>query len=269
MQKDAFERRKKDGSRYNREEWLREIFSNQFIFLHRSTKYFFVPESGEKIGLDERLIVGWIARGHPLAERTAPWEGLAPTEHQSWQAALIVIDPTHHEDGQKVAFEYRNQVGKTDALLASLAKFMTDVGADVPYSVTAYPIIQERSFARFAEAHRGEITTITYDVAVPNMFEGPDDFSKELRELRNKANISHVKAKLDSDGVINAEAGHLEEIATHVEKGGGKISARTNKGTRYNSDDHMEKVEVETDGVEPESESFWERIWNVLKEVML
>lgn len=259
-QKDAFERKKENGDDYSREEWIREIFSRDFTFIHHGNIFFFVPESSENTGIDENIIVGWIARDRPVAERTAPWEGLSPTEHQSWRASLIMIDPTHHDDGQKVAFEYRGEVGQPNPVISSLARHVSELGVQEPYSLTAYPIIEDRSFARFAEAHKGEISTIFYDVAMPNMFGGPDDFSEEMRYLRDSANVSRVRTQLKGDGVLNTESTQINEIASHVEKGGGRIKARTIKGTRYNSDDHAVSADVDVDGERPESPSYWARI---------
>lgn len=260
-QQDAFERRKDDGSEFSREEWLRDIFSRQFTFTHHSNDFFFVPESSDQTGLPDYLITGWVARDKEVKERTAPWEGLSPTKHDSWQASLLLIDPRDHDDGQKVAFESRSaDVGKPAPVLASLVDSLSQRGPEEPYSINAFPIIQERSFSRFAAQHVGQIKFITYDVAVPNMFGSPDDFSKEMENLRDAANVARIRAKLESDGAINTDASQLDEIATHVEKGGGKITAQTNNGIKYQSDDHAASEEIDTEGAEAVTPSFWERV---------
>lgn len=259
-----FRRTREDGNDFTREEWLRERFATQFEFSHRQTTFFFVPESSQ-IGLPDELIVGWIARKREINERTPPWEGLEVAEHHSWQAALMVLDPSHHEDGQKIAMESRSEVGAAEAILASLAN---SLGADVdePYSVTIYPIIEERSFARFAEEHRNTIRQITYEAAVPNMFGGADDFSNEMRVLRETANVSKVKTRLESDEVIDIDNSKLKEIAKYVERGGGKISARTTDGARYNSNEHAAFTEV-PDTDEPTQASFWENIKQAVEKI--
>ncbi|MCZ7910642.1 hypothetical protein O9X94_15055 [Agrobacterium leguminum] len=259
-----FRRMKADSTDFTREEWLRERFSNHFEFTHRQTTFFFVPETNVT-GIPEELIVGWIARKREINERTPPWEGLGVTEHHSWQAALIVIDPSHHEDGQKIAMESRSEVGAAEAILASLAN---SLGADIdePFSVAVYPIIEERSFARFAEEHKNTIRQITYEAAVPNMFGGADDFSNEMRLLRETANVSKVKTRLESDEVIDIDNSKLKEIAKYVEKGGGKISARTTDGARYNSAEHAAYTDVpNTD--EPTQASFWENIKRAVERI--
>lgn len=259
-QTDAFERRDSEGKSFERRTWLDDIFSQQFTFNHRSSEFYFVPARQAETNLPDHLITGWIARDKSSVERTPPWEGLDPTEHDSWQASLLIIDPTAHEDGQKLALEMRSDVGKTDPVISSLIISLNERGRSEPFSTSVFPIIHERSFMQFSEANRGKINKITYDVAVPNMFDSADDHTNEMRNLRDKGNISRAKTTLESDGAINIEGTQLDEIAAHVEKGGGTISAKTSDGEKYNSNDYAVSEEVHMNGAEPEGETFWHRI---------
>lgn len=265
-QKDAFERVTQDGRPYTREIWLRELFSKQFSFMHRSNEFYYVPESVAKTNLSDKFIVGWIARDKPILERTAPWNGLSPTEHESWQAALLLIDPTHHEDGQKVAMESHSDVGNADAILTSLSGYVFDLGPEEPYALSIFPIIRERSFEKFVKNNQNRIKEITYDAAVPNMWTDPNEFTNELKELRSK-NVHRVKTTMKSDGAIDTENSQLDEIATYVESGGGKISAKTLDGEKYISDDHAMNEDIDINDVEPESPSYWERIKDALDRI--
>lgn len=262
-----FEYKNLNGERVSREEWLEFIFSKTFSFQHQGNSFFFVPENSTILGIDEGIIVGWVARDRSVVERTAPWDGLDLTERQSWQASLLMIDPSHHEDGQKVAFEANAHIGKPDSVIASLFKCSWGLEAEGPYSINVYPVIQERSFVVFAKNNHGKINQITYDVAVPNMFGSPGDFSKELGSLRDEANISRVTTRLHSDGVINTDTSQLDEIASHVERGGGKITARTTDGQKYNSTQNAVTEDVDIDGVEPKSQTYWERIKGALDRI--
>ena len=95
-QADAFERLDTDGKPFSRERWIRDFFSQRREFSHFGSTFVFVPEPmGEKY-LPTRITSGWIARAKFLPEVTSPDEGLQPTLHESWRAALILIDPTDH-----------------------------------------------------------------------------------------------------------------------------------------------------------------------------
>ncbi|RCK51909.1 hypothetical protein [Thalassospira xiamenensis] len=255
----------------NRELWLRDVFSKQFEFAYRGSSIFFVPEPSETTTIDPKYIVGWLARDRTMSERSAPWEGLEPKRHLFWKAALILIDPTHHEDGQKIAFQYQQEVGKPEPILDALAKYLSNPLEQSwgPYSVSIYPIIHEKSFFIFAEQHRGKIKEITYEISVPNMFNSPDDFSNEMRDLRDRANVSKVRAKLMSDETINTDASQLSEVAEHVEKGGGEIQAKTISGEHYRSSEHAVSVEVQEPNPESDEDTqgFWNRIGRALSRI--
>lgn len=206
-----------------------------------------------------------------MSERTPPWEGLEPTRHIFWKAALLMIDPSHHDDGQKIAFQQHPEVGKPGPILDALAKRISEPADSFwgPYSVSIYPIIQEKSFSNFAQQHRGKIKEITYEASVPNMFGSPDDFSDEMRVLRDEANVSRVKTKLMSDETLNTEASHLGEVANHVEKGGGEIQAKTLSGETYRSSEHSVSVELQeptSEGKEEEA-TFWARVVKALDRI--
>lgn len=260
-----FQRRQADGADHTRETWLRERLSQPLQFIHRQNDFYFVPEKSET-KIPNEIIVGWVARPRAVNERTPPWDGLSLTEHESWQAALVMIDPRHHEDGQKVAMEARPDVGTPESILLSLARALSP-NEQEPFSVTVFPIIEERSFASFAAAHPNSIKSITYEASVPNMFGGADDFSSEMRSLRDEANVSKVKTRLESDGTIDIERSKLSDIASHVERGGGKIKAITNDGASYNSDEHAAFADVDTAGTDPKEKSFWEKICDALDRI--
>ncbi|MCR9235663.1 MAG: hypothetical protein NXI17_03240 [Alphaproteobacteria bacterium] len=170
------------------------------------------------------------------------------------------MDPTDHNDGQKVAFEYRTDVAMPEPILASLASHFDGGEISEPFSISAFPITQSRSFSKFAEQNAGTITSITYDVAVPNMFNNPGDFTDEMKVLRDKGNVSRVKTELKSDGALDTAGSNLNEIAEHVEKGGGRITAKTMDGGRYQSDDYLVTEEIDTGQAETETGSFWQKI---------
>jgi hypothetical protein len=117
----AFERRDVNDERFSRELWIRDFFSIRRAFVHRGIEFIFVPEPIAVRYLPRQLICGWIARAKLLPELTPPDEGLQPTLHESWRAALILIDPTEHKDGQKIAFEQSNDVGTALAVLGPLS----------------------------------------------------------------------------------------------------------------------------------------------------
>jgi hypothetical protein len=246
------------GRPYSREEWLRLYFSEERVFDHRGKSFLFVPAQDAPISVSPNLIVGYIARERLLSERTPPSAGFEPTEHGSWQGALLVVDPTPHEDGQKLALEVRAEIGKPASVLNSMASGMrTSSDHPPPFDVQIHPIAEMHSFWRFAEQHAYQINWITFDVAPPNMFGGADDFSRELRALRDKNRVNRVKSTLTSETTIDIQQTNMKEVVDYTEVGAGSIKARTTGNHFYNSKDHVKSDRIDT---EQGREDFWERL---------
>ena len=197
---DLFGARTVEGQPVTREAWLRHVFGSEIDFRHYGTKFVYRPES-EPPSTAQNLIFGWIGREKRRPERTPPAEGFEPTEHIGWEAVFALLDPTEHEDGQKIAIEEDHDIGEPKAILYSLVrKLNEDIHA--PYSIQSFPIILAGSFWAFAAAHGNEIVSLKFDVAVPNMFNSTSDFQEELRSLRDKENVAKVETKLESDQLL-------------------------------------------------------------------
>ncbi len=219
------------------------MFGSRRTFVHYRTNFVFEPERELS---HPTLIFGWLGREKVISERTSPSDGFRPTEHLGWQAAFVIIDPTEHLDGQKIAVEDDPDIGRPRAILNSLIQqFNRD--PETSYFVYVFPILSVGTFWTFAEQHREMIASITFDVAVPNMFSGVEDFQKELRALRDGENVSTVTTTLASDTALQHKTERIKEIVDYVENGGGDLSARATDGATYNTQQHEKKVQIEVE----------------------
>jgi hypothetical protein len=109
----------------------------------------------------------------PHFENEPPEAGLSDIDREQWIAAAVVIDPTHHADGQKAAFEVKQTVGSPLAVFRSLAQHLNERAPKEPYFIEVNPVVDPETFWEFEEANRGEITNIEFDLVAPNMHCGP------------------------------------------------------------------------------------------------
>lgn len=266
-QADVFERTAGDGVRFSRESWIRDFFSREQTFSHRGSRFVFVPTPPSESGLPAPIIAGWISRPKVLRERTHPDQGLEPVERESWRAALLLVDPTAHEDGQKVALEDNPDIGAPAAVLSSLVRAMNEQSHAEPFTAQVYAIVEEASFARFAEEHGYQIKVLTFRAAVPNMFESADDFSNELRALRDKANVTHVTTTLKSDGILETSGNKITEIVEYTERGLGKVQAKAADGAIYRSQDHAAYATLDLGQPEQDEKGFFARLVQLLDKI--
>jgi hypothetical protein len=239
---DLFERKLPDGKLPTRSAWLRDIFSRPLSFTHRGQRFHFAAEPG----IDRRITVGRIGRLTSITENAPPEENLHEITRPRWVASVVLIDPRHHEDGQKVAMEVRGTVGKPMALFESLASQINNSDPPEPYLLGVSNIAEEETFWTFVSENEGQIVEATFELIAPNMFPDVSDFEKEMKELKAQTNTQTVTFGLESKDGLKLTTKRVQETARYAAKGGGVIKARTKSGKRFNSSTKTKKVQVAT-----------------------
>lgn len=220
-----------DGGRPSREQWLRSSFSEQFTFTHRSRVYWWVPAK-----TDPNFIAGNIARSHPRRHHTPPEEGAMEVISDEWQGAMVIIDPTHHDDGQKLSFERDDIIGRPRSVLPSLLGHLNRQSM-APYMIVPKPIFRKSSFWDWAAAHEFKLRRITFEFIVPNMFGAKNGFDEDMEEL-GRAGVTRALTTLDHGnrgGGIDARSDAVRHGVDYAAQGGGEVSARALNGENYNS----------------------------------
>jgi len=227
QQRDAFE-----DPDPTREEYLRRVFGEKRSFSFYGTEFHYVPEDPQ---IRSDVVMGRIGRALNTEENTSPEEGFKDTIHTGWRAITVVMDPRHHDDGQKVAVEVNNRVGKARALITGLVESINDAYPHTAYAVEVAPIINAESFWQFAAQNKGAITRLTFEFVAPNMFGGTDDLSEELRAFRQKENAEKVTIGLQSNEGLETDTDRTREAVDYAVQGCGTIKARTKSGRRFDS----------------------------------
>jgi hypothetical protein len=152
----------------NREAWLRSEFSKGFSFKCRRKDYFYEPDLAAS--KDTGFVIGRIGREHIAKENLPPEMGLKETRRTSWRARKVLIDPTNHEDGQKVAFEMDSAASKAEFIFKGICDYLNHRDPETPYWMEANGIIDAKDFWDFLEIHKGKVTSIKFELVAPNMF---------------------------------------------------------------------------------------------------
>lgn len=215
-----------------REDWIRKVFSENLGFLSYGTQFHFRPETDAS---RPDALIGRIGRHISQPESKPPEEGFEEYTHEAWQAAVLVIDPRHHDDGQKLACENFLPVGKPSSLVPWIINAINERYPRAPYQIEANPIMRPGSFWDFERKNHGAITAINFDFIVPNMFGGDDDYNAEMREYRDREKARRVSVSLKNPDGLAADTERMQRAVEYAAKGGGSITARAKKNQRYNS----------------------------------
>ncbi|PBD15464.1 hypothetical protein CLD06_06045 [Wolbachia endosymbiont of Drosophila subpulchrella] len=246
-----------------KEEYLRKVFNKKYMVSHRGTEFYYVPLPSDK--KTPPFLGGRIGRSFENIEFTPPDQGFNESLHKGWKALAIVLDPSPHDDGQKIAVEVNREVGQASAILGSLIERINQED-DAIYMIDHRPIIDAETFWQFAKENKGNITNLKFEFTAPNMFGGRDSIQEELRAFRDNERAQKVSIALTSPDGINTDTERVHEGVDYAEKGGGDITARTKNNRRYNSKNKVKITHIAIDSTS--SESKLSQILNLARNVL-
>ncbi|MDV4168226.1 hypothetical protein [Rhodovulum sp. FJ3] len=230
----------------SREEWIRNLFTQKTSFRHHGTNYVYVP-------LDPRhttpYIVGRIGREVSEIENTSPEDGYREYVHDAWKAAVVVVDPSEHQDGQKLAIQFHPNVGKPSTLAPRLLQAM-EAQQDWPQYLTAvHPITNTEAFWEFVKRNEGKITYIRFELEVPNMFGGDDQYAEDMKAYRDKEKAQNVAIEIRSPDGIDADTDRVRYTAEKaMGQGTGNVRARAvGKNNKFSSKKQQESARIPTE----------------------
>lgn len=236
-----------EGPIPSREEWLRKVFSESINFTHRQVQFHYVPD----LDADTAQLVGRIGRRRLARENDPPESGFKETERPSWHAMRVLIDPTTHDDGQKVAIERDSTVAKCFPAFRSL------VGAinrrnDNPYEIVVEVIFEAANFWAFVAEHK-IITWVSFEYVAPNMFGLQDDIDRDMRDAKAVENANKVKLRLDNHEGLNVDTPRIRKSVEYTSRGTGVTKAKAKDGAHYSSEDSVKTEQIPDQNESPPS----------------
>jgi hypothetical protein len=213
----------------SREEWLRVALGSAFVFRHYGTQFHWVPQP-----VEEGNVLGIVERESTRSQHMPPNEGGAEFVGIEWQGAVVVLDPVHHEDGQKLAFERDATIGAPAAVLASLIEYLNELPSS-PYIIEAKALFDGEGFWEFARRHSNVVRYVDFRLVVPNMFDSAGEFDRALRRTGNSTGATKVRLRLESQDGVLTDSPEVKAGVEHSEQGGGSLTAKSLDGEPYSS----------------------------------
>ena len=244
------------GPPLTREEYLRSVFSRAIVFQHRRKTFHYVPT---KASPSQPIMAGGLGREFVAFENLAPEAGFEAVMHRGWKAAVVAIDPAHHDDGngQRVVINHDPDVGMPFPVFASLVSAINEADALKPYHIEVEPLFDPQSFWTFAERHPHQVTTVAFNLTTPNPWGGLDGFEKDLQDMRDDEHAHTVRLSLHSGSGLRVNTPRIKQLVDYARKGRGTITARAQDGSSYNSTSKATTVKLDDrDG----KESLLERV---------
>lgn len=250
-QLDVFAELGPDGREWTREGCIRHVFSARIDFTHRTEAFCYVPERNDPAR--PAVLVGRIGRRISIEENEPPEQGLSEIRRDAWRAAVVLIDPRYHEDGQKVALERNNRVGRPISLFDSLVEQVNRENIYLPYVFEASAIVDAPTFWDFVREHKQQITTVEFEFIAPNMFGPEDDYHEELTAMRDTEKVRKARLKLENPDGLELETNKVKAAVNYTSRGGGAVRARARNGQKFNSKDKVKRLSIKEDRKDPPS----------------
>lgn len=232
----------------SRDEWIRLLFSVDVEFMHYGSLYHYVPKP---VDADAKVLVGRLGRKTYATKNTPPESGLEEYIDETWRACVIVIDPTEHKDGQKVAMQRLPEVGSPVALLPQLIQALEGSFASdgAPFSTSINPISSSQEFTNFVKKNQGKVTRVSFYLDVPNMYNSEDEYDREMKAFRDKEHAQKVKIEISNPDGIDADSERVRFTAEKaMERGTGKVTAKAmGKNNTFSSQKTQKKVKIQLD----------------------
>ncbi|MFU1478972.1 hypothetical protein ACM25N_15175 [Roseovarius sp. C7] len=227
----------------DREQWIQFLFSQQTVFRHHGTDFVYVPLDPKKT---HPYVVGKIGREVSELENSPPEDGYREQIHDAWKASVVVVDPTEHADGQKLAIQYHPDVGKPSTLAPRLLQAMQQQQDFQPYLSAVHPITKTEAFWEFVNRNKGQITYIRFELEVPNMFGGDDEYSREMKAFRDKEKAQTIAIEVQNPDGIEADTERVRYTAEKaMSQGTGKLTAKARgKNNKFSSRKQQESTRV-------------------------
>lgn len=245
-----------EKSEWEREDWLRHAFKENFEFEHRGNTFHWVPWA-----VDGADIIGIIQRQTSRQYHQPPREGGAEMRGMEWQGAIAVIDPSSHDTGQRAAIERDASVGTPRSLLKSILASINE-RANAPYTIEFKPIFDQQTFWAFAAKHRYRLKSITFDFVMPNMWGTRSNLEKELKDTRDETGADKAKVNLSGSDGVGTDNDRVKEGVGYAGDGGGSVSAKSLDGESFSSTKKNAKTKVlePLDQNADEQIGFWKKV---------
>ena len=236
-----------------REGWIRRILSSSFEFPYRAGETLhWVPQEDV-----EGLIFGIIERSKDRRQHLPPALGGLEITREEWQGAYVLVDPAHHEDGQKMAVE-NDIVGSPQTLVKYLSNYINSRD-DRPYEFEPSLIFDSSDYYAFIKDNGPKLSYIKFHFVVPNMWGTAKKLDQDLRESGEETGAEELDVTFKSRRGVDGDSQRIREGVDYAARGAGNVRAKSVNGPRYRSDSSPTTTQVEEreDDVVEESARDW------------
>ena len=233
-----------DEALQSRENFLKKWFSKRLKFRsHGGKTISYYPTQIEKT-----IITGCFAKRTETQIDCDPFNPFAQEDGIHWEKAAFFLNIG--DDEQVIALEHNNGVGKPSSLLKGLISHLNVRTSRNAYILSFHSVNNEGEFWEAIELHheqQGKITSITFDMVVPNPPDITSPTKDALNKLKEHVNAEKVKETVSNPNGLKLENDEVRSREKYIQTGGGDVVAKDGGTIIYHSKNKQRHIEIDNE----------------------
>lgn len=185
------------------------------------------------------VVAKWVQEERP-ADPSDIWTN---KQQNHWKKAAFFLNMAHKE--QVVGLEYNRNVGKPSSVLKHMVTNLNRIDDPSGYKIDVFPIVPKKDFMEAIEGYAGPITSVAFDLVIPNPTDASGATARALRGLRRRLNANRYRGEPSNKDGLDLTDPMVKDMADYAARGGGDVKAKSDSEVVYDSREHVATVEVE------------------------
>lgn len=196
--------------------------------------------------IDDTVIAGVVARQISEVKHSDEDDPFREIEGIEWETANLFLNVG--DDEQVIGVESNRKITtQPRTLIQDLVAAMNEMSKPGGYKIDVFPVHDGEEFWQAVSDYPGPITSLTFDLVVPNPPDTTSPTKEAMRELQEKLNMRSVKETYGNQDGLDLHNEFVEDREKYAASGGGDVIAKSGKETVFSSKDSVKKIEVDDD----------------------
>ncbi len=232
----------KDDERFQlpeRVDYLFKWFGEPFNYEPRSgLSLRYIPTQ-----IDDTIIAGVVARQISEIKHSDENDPFKEVEGIEWESSNFFLNVG--DDEQVIGIESNRKISSnTRTIISNLVSSINKISRPGGYKIDVFPIHDDDEFWQAVTNYAGSITTLTFDLVVPNPPDTTSPTKEALRKLQEALNMRSLKETYSNQDGLDLRNEFVEDREKYASSGGGDVIAKSGSKTVFSSKDNVKKIEV-------------------------
>ncbi|MDF1856309.1 hypothetical protein [Pseudooceanicola sp.] len=223
-------------------DYLFKWFGDAFSYEPRKGVFLrFIPTQ-----IDDTVIAGIVARQINEIKHSDEDDPFREIEGIEWETANLFLNVG--DDEQVVGVEQNRKISaQPRTLIQDLVTAINEVSKPGGYKIDVFPVHDGEEFWQAVNSYGGPITSLTFDLVVPNPPDTTSPTKEAMCALQEKLKMRSVKETYGNQDGLDLHNDFVEDREKYAAAGGGDVVAKSSNETVFSSKDSVKKIEVDDD----------------------